>query len=143
MGRDDLGNEILLAAEGIYRRISPTQSKAVRNLAERIKKSFLDFRSLIRKYEQNIEVVDPQLKNNVELVEMLVEFENAWTQGLTYFMDSKKCHQLLHFSSVIEATAEIFFIIPSLLILKSLENDDKEICNFFYPDMFDKETKSG
>ena len=40
MGRDDLGSEILLAAEGIYRRISPTQSKAVRNLAERIKKSF-------------------------------------------------------------------------------------------------------
>jgi hypothetical protein len=40
MGRDDLGNEILLAAEGIYRRISPTQSKAVRNLAEKIKKSF-------------------------------------------------------------------------------------------------------
>jgi hypothetical protein len=24
MGRDDLGNEILLAAEGVYRRISPT-----------------------------------------------------------------------------------------------------------------------
>lgn len=92
MGRDDLGNDILLAAEGIYRRISPTQSKAVRNLAERIKKSFQDFRNLLRKYEQNIEVVDPQLKNNVELVEMLVEFENAWTQGLTYFMDTKKCH---------------------------------------------------
>ena len=44
MGRDDLGNEILLSAEGIYRRISPTQSKAVRNLAERIKKVFLDFK---------------------------------------------------------------------------------------------------
>jgi hypothetical protein len=106
MGRDDLDNSILMAAEGIYRRISPTQSKAVRNLAERIKKSFQDFRNLLRKYEQNIEVVDPQLKNNVELVEMLVEFENAWTQGLTYFMEPKKCHQLLHFSSVIEATAE-------------------------------------
>lgn len=79
MGRDDLGNEILLAAEGIYRRISPTQSKAVRNLAEKIKKSFQDFRSLLKKYEQNIEVVDPQLKNNVELVEILVEFENTWT----------------------------------------------------------------
>jgi len=39
--------------------------------------------------------------------------------------------------------AEIFFIIPSLLILKSLENDDKEICNFFYPDMFDASTKQG
>jgi hypothetical protein len=91
-------------------------------------------------------------------VEVLVEYENAWTQGLTYFLDSKKCHQLLHFSQVIEATAEkhkqfaelleqrdaeIFFIIPSLLILKSLENDDKEICHFFYPDMFDATTKQG
>jgi hypothetical protein len=40
MGRDDLGNEILLAAEAIYRKISPIQSKAVRNLAEKIKKAF-------------------------------------------------------------------------------------------------------
>ena len=45
---------------------------------------------LLRKYEQNIEVVDPQLKNNAELVEILVEFENAWSQGLTYFLDGKK-----------------------------------------------------
>lgn len=59
MGRDDLGAEVLLAAEGIFRRISPTQSKAVRNLAERIKKAFADFKTLLRKYEQNIEVVDP------------------------------------------------------------------------------------
>jgi hypothetical protein len=51
----------------------------VRSLAERIKKAFLDFRQLLRKYEQNIEVVDPQLKNNVELVEVLVEFENSWS----------------------------------------------------------------
>ena len=29
------------------------------------------------------------------------------------------------------------------MILKSLENDDKKICNFFYPDMFDKGTKQG
>ena len=98
MGRDDLNNEILLAAEGIYRRISPAQSKAVRNLAEKIKKAFTDFRQLLRKYEQNIEVVDPQLKNNVELVDILVEFENSWSQGLTYFLDSKKLSQLLHFS---------------------------------------------
>jgi len=112
----------------------------------------------LKKYEQNIEVVDPQLKNNVELVEILVEFENTWTQGLTYFMDSKKCHQLIHFSSVIEATgekhktfaeqlesreAEIFFIIPSLLILKSLEGDDKDICSFLNPDMFDKKSLQG
>lgn len=38
---------------------------------------------------------------------------------------------------------EIFFIIPSLLILKSLENDDKEICAHFYPDMYDSANKQG
>jgi hypothetical protein len=59
MGRDDLSNAILLAAEGIYRRISPTQSVAVRNLAQRIKKVFVEFRALLKKYDQNIEVVDP------------------------------------------------------------------------------------
>lgn len=79
MGRDDLTNDILLAAEGIYRRISPTQSNAVRNLAQRIKKVFIDFKSLLKKYDQNIEVVDPQLKNNAELVEILIEFENSWS----------------------------------------------------------------
>ena len=46
-------------AEGIYRRISPTQSNAVRNLASRIKKVFVDFKNLLKKYSMNIEVVDP------------------------------------------------------------------------------------
>ena len=51
MGRDDLSNDILMAAEGIFRRVSPHQSKAVRALADRIKKAFLDFRNLLKKYE--------------------------------------------------------------------------------------------
>ena len=29
------------------------------------------------------------------------------------------------------------------MILKSLENDDKEICSFFYPDMYDTNTEKG
>ena len=64
----------------------------------------------------------------------------------------------MHFSQVIEATAEkhkqfaeqleqrdaeIFLNIPGLLILKSLENDDKEICSFFYPEMGEAETETG
>lgn len=28
-------------------------------------------------------------------------------------------------------------------MLKSLEKDDKEICNFFYPDMYDKSKEKG
>ena len=63
-GRDDLEVEILLQSEGICRRISNSQSKAVRKLAEGIKKSFATLRELMRKYGENIEGVDPQLKNN-------------------------------------------------------------------------------
>ena len=66
----------------------------------------MDFKTLLRKYDLNIEVVDPQLKNNAELVELLIEFENSWSQGLTFFMENKRLNQLLHFSQVIEATAE-------------------------------------
>ena len=29
------------------------------------------------------------------------------------------------------------------MILKSLENDDKEICSFFYPDMYDTNSEKG
>jgi len=74
-GRDDLQVEILLQSEGLCRRVSQNQSKAVRKLAEKIKTSFQAFRSLLRKYDENIEGVDPQLKNNADLVDVLCEFE--------------------------------------------------------------------
>jgi hypothetical protein len=40
-GRDDLGPEILVEAEGIIRRITKEQSRAVRGLAESIKKKYI------------------------------------------------------------------------------------------------------
>ena len=43
-GRDDLNLDILLSAESISRRISSTQSKAVRQLANKIRKAFNDLR---------------------------------------------------------------------------------------------------
>ena len=52
-------------------KISAQGSKAVRRLIEDIKKKLAGFRTLIRKYGENVEVVDPQLKNNSELVEIL------------------------------------------------------------------------
>ena len=58
-GRDDLEADILFQSEGICRRISMQQSKAVRKLAENIRKSFQALRQLFRKYEENIEGVDP------------------------------------------------------------------------------------
>lgn len=38
-------------------------------------RSFQKFREQMRKYEGNIEMVDPQLKNNQELVDLLAEYE--------------------------------------------------------------------
>lgn len=58
-GRDDLQPEILFTAEQICRKVSSSQSKAVRKLAEAIRKSFQGLRTLLRKYEENIEGVDP------------------------------------------------------------------------------------
>lgn len=63
-------------------------------------------RSLFRKYEENIEGVDPQLKNNQDLVNALVDFEQFWEKGKAYFVSARKCKQLIHFTSIIEATSE-------------------------------------
>ena len=123
----------------------------MRKLAEGIRSSFGSLRTLFRKYGENIEGVDPQLKNNQDLVTALVEFETSWEKGKAYFVSPKKCQQLVHFTSVIEATAEkykmfqeqvedrdtvIFVSIPALLILKCLDDDDKGICRSFFPPMF-------
>lgn len=147
-GRDDLNLDILLEAEGILRRISKEQSKAVRLLAERIRNSFMNIRVLLRKYDENIEMVDPQLKNNNDLIGVLQEYEQSWEKGKHYFMEGKKCNFLISFSHMIESTcekykefqekldcreADIFIIIPCLLILKFLDNDDKMICSYFLP----------
>ena len=83
-GRDDLSLDILIEAEGIMRRISSNQCKSVRFIAERIKQSFMSIRLLLRKYEENIEIVDPQLKNNPDLVDCLFNFENTWEKGTTF-----------------------------------------------------------
>lgn len=91
------------------------------------------------------------MKNNQDLVNALVEFESSWEKGKAYFVSPKKCQQLVHFTSVIEATSEkykmfaeqvedrdtvIFVSIPALLILKCLDDDDKGICRSFFPPMF-------
>ena len=128
----------------------------MRHLAENIKKSFSALRKLLQKYDENIEIVDPQLKNNPELVESIAVFEKAWERGKEFLLDKIKYSQLLFFSQMIEIICEkykdiseelesrepsIFVWIPSILILKSLEKDDKNICQEFNPNMFDPENE--
>ena len=71
-GRDDLDHTILLETEGLLRRIPREQSKAIRILGQKIRASFMGIRNLLRKYDKNIEMVDPQLKNNADLVQALI-----------------------------------------------------------------------
>lgn len=101
-------------------------------------------------------MVDPQLKNNQDLVEALVEYENSWEKGKSYFLQPKKLGMLIHLSHTIEATAEkygefqeqiecrdadIFVSIPSLIILKLLDHEDKNICSYYLPQLFEVKSK--
>jgi hypothetical protein len=103
-------------------------------------------------------MVDPQLKNNQKLVEILYIFESSWEKGKEYLLDTKKYAQLLYFSQMIEILCDkykdlseqlenrdpnILVWIPSILILKSLDNEDKGICYEFIPNMFSKQDESG
>jgi len=54
-------------------------SPAVTQLASQVSSTFMTYRQLMRKYQTNIELVDPQLKNNEPLVKLMTDFENAWS----------------------------------------------------------------
>eukprot|EP00742_Colponemidia_sp_Colp-10_P001722 GILJ01001844.1.p1 GENE.GILJ01001844.1~~GILJ01001844.1.p1 ORF type:complete len:525 (-),score=85.05 GILJ01001844.1:95-1669(-) len=153
-GRDDLAADIMSAAEAILRRSAP--AKAVRVLATKIRQAFQNLRHLLRRYEQNIEMVDPQLKNNPDLVQALVAFESSWEKGKEFFGNNKKCTQLSQLSVILEAVpyasfqeqletrdADIFMTIPCLVILKALDEEDRGICKSYLPDMYNPESSFG
>lgn len=65
-------------------------NSAFTKLYENINTTLSNIRLLLSKYSENIEVVDPQLKNNSELVEAITDFENIWTKGKLYLLDDQK-----------------------------------------------------
>lgn len=148
-GRDDLTCDILIAAEEISKKISEFKSKSVRKLATQIKSTFNDLRNLLRKYGQNIDTVDPQLRNNPELADALLNFEKAWEKGKDFFINKTTSKMLITFSQFIEGLcekhkemqekidymdADIFIIIPCLAILRALDINDKSLFNCYYPE---------
>ena len=150
-GRDDLTIDILLKAEAVIRKVSVNCSKSIRNLAEGVKTSFLKFRKMLSIYGENIESVDPQLKNNSELVENLLNLEQCWEKGKEFLLNDNNFDRLMFFSQLIEILCEkykdlselidtrdpsIFVSIPGLLILMCLEDDDHGICKEYNPNMF-------
>lgn len=154
-GRDDLSIDILIAAENISRRITDSRSKAVRKLASRIKGTFDALRLIFRKYSESIETVNPELSSNQDLVEALVDFEKAWEKGKDYLLEPNITKMLLNVSEYIEELsqrrneirdkletmdADVFLIIPCLIILRSLDTNNVTLYKLYYPEV-QKDTK--
>ena len=62
---------------------------AVVKLANLILEDFTRFRDLLKKYAENIEIVDPQLKNNTDLIMILCDLESVWGLGKDNLVDPK------------------------------------------------------
>lgn len=120
-------------------------------MLKRLRRLLKTLERFLNKYQQNIEVVDPQLRNNPDLVDALFAYENCWEKGAAYFTDAKKWNQLLNFSQIIEAIkekhskfanqiedrdAEIFVSIPWILVLMGIDGEDKGLCSQFWPEIF-------
>ena len=159
-GRYDLPPEILFKAEKVLVTVSENQSKGMRNLALKIKNSLNVIRSLFHKYSKNIEGIDPQLKNNKDLSNYLLYFENKFELGKIYLLDNIKYNQLLFFSQIIEIICEkynkysirelienddpsIFVSLPSILLLKAMNKEDQNICKEYITGLNDKNNESG
>ena len=142
-GRDDLKVEILLEAEKVIKQKS--SSKAIKKMATQIVESFNGFCDILSKYEKYVERVDPQLRNNKDLTEVLLEFENSWTKGKYFLLDKETSHLLMESSKVIEdlcnkyedfkeklesMDADLFLIVPCIIILNSLKQNHDEIFKF-------------
>lgn len=153
-GRDDLTDvAILQAAEQIPETLLTNQARSIQALSEKIRQSIRCFRVLLRRYAENIDSVDPQMKNNKELCEVVEIYENSWTLGKEQLLESSSREQIINFCINIEtlcekystfreqvesSEAEIFLSIPSLMILKSIQNDKDShihhrLCTRFCP----------
>ncbi len=136
-GRDDFKLSLLEHAEKLLQGADGDQSdsKAVTHLANHVKSTFAAYGDLMREYEANIELVDPQLKNNELLVKVVSEFENAWGIAANQISDPERLEQLNLFSKLLLQTqqqipqfneqvecrdASIFMTIPALLIMETL-----------------------
>jgi hypothetical protein len=104
-----------------------------------------------------MDAVDPQLRNNKELVELVEIYESSWTLGKEQLLDTQVKDQLLQFCLNIERLgtqypsfkeqvesfeADIFLSIPSLLVLRSVQHakdsqHHRELCLRFAPESED------
>jgi vacuolar-type H+-ATPase subunit I/STV1 len=88
--------------------LSQSCNSSFSKLYENINTTLSSIRLLLTKYSENIEVVDPQLKNNSELVEAITDFENIWTKGKLYLLDDQKFKCFIVLSQYIERLIDTY-----------------------------------
>ena len=155
-GRDDLTDiSILTAAEEIPQILQNNQAQSIQVLADKIRQSFSCFRILLNKYAQNLDAVDPQLKNNSELSQIIEVYENSWSLGKDQLLDVEHRNQIIYFCLNIErlcktfiefkeqiesCEAEIFMSIPALMVMRAIQNESdsryhQDICKRYNPNI--------
>ena len=128
-----------------------SSTAAIKKISEQVKNTFHLFRMLMRKYGENIEVVDPMLRNNKELSDVVGDLEKAWSLAKDHMLEEDKLCHLSQLSNAIENSAEkykefkemvetcdsdIFMTIPCLAVLRGLINDEENgVCKRFLPSM--------
>ena len=105
----------------------------------------------MNKYAENLDAVDPQLKNNNELSQIIEVYESSWSLGKDQLLDVQYRNQIIYFCLNIErlcksfeefkeqiesCEAEIFMSIPALMVLRAIQNESnsqyhKDICKRF------------
>lgn len=91
-GRNDFKHDILTKAEQLH--TQPHLSRAVKKISEQVISTFQLFRTLIRKYSENIEVVDPMLRNNQELSDVMGDLEKSWSVARDQLSDAERQQHL-------------------------------------------------
>lgn len=93
-----------------------------------------------------VEEVDPQMRNNRKLTELLVEFENAWVMGTEHLLNIKNRQHIALLSEMLNKVgqrypeltcmietcdAQMFLTVPALVVLYQMT----EICQRFAPNL--------
>jgi hypothetical protein len=143
-GRDDLGLDILLAAQRVQSQQASRRSvssTAAQILAADVLQSFEAVRQYLRQVEKCLECVDPHLCNNPGLVARLVDWEESWEVGQRYLTSERLLQTLCDFVSCMQrlqaaepkltAMCEdcdvgLFLALPRLLLLRYLAAPEQQ-----------------
>eukprot|EP00930_Biecheleria_cincta_P029162 TRINITY_DN20299_c3_g1_i1.p1 TRINITY_DN20299_c3_g1~~TRINITY_DN20299_c3_g1_i1.p1 ORF type:complete len:526 (-),score=108.67 TRINITY_DN20299_c3_g1_i1:291-1868(-) len=141
--RDDLAVDILWDAmeklqccnTAVTNGDSSEPLQALQSCCGDVVDSFLAVRKYLRGVSTCLEQVDPHLRNNVGLVERLLDWEESWALGKNYIQNGKICDGVMDLVAGIrlaqgimpdlrrmceECDEELFTLLPSLIWLRGL-----------------------